>query len=360
MPAVTTAFGVSHRESDTPPPAGDFGYDDGDMLYPVQDWCVKNTFLDIPEPPSLSLSGFFKDREICSCPPRTAHLGGIMTAILDDASEDEVCCPEAAEEAEREDSNCRSDLKGRESILPAEVLDDVQQGVSQLLACTEHQAAALGSSTCNATWAQLLSLAQPAHQMNQRPPWLEGDGVVCVTPMQAQPQQACHTSPHQMLCLSEALPAPALAQLLSAGLLCASECGMVSNTCNASEQPLAAATVSALPSLGSAGHHLGQCQPCAFTAKGCSAGESCTFCHLCDSSEHKRQKKRKQALRRAAVWAQKAAEWAHERMLTAEQEVEPGKRGSRARRAGATTAGLPAQEFDSQGSRARGRQATVA
>lgn len=56
-----------------------------------------------------------------------------------------------------------------------------------------------------------------------------------------------------------------------------------------------------LPSLGSAGHQLGECKPCAFLhSKGCSSGAMCKFCHLCDAGEKKRrQKERKQAFRQA-------------------------------------------------------------
>lgn len=50
---------------------------------------------------------------------------------------------------------------------------------------------------------------------------------------------------------------------------------------------------SGLPSVGSAGHHLGTCKPCAFTIKGCASGGDCPFCHLCDPSEKKRRRKEK-------------------------------------------------------------------
>eukprot|EP00437_Effrenium_voratum_P031618 CAMPEP_0181407818 /NCGR_PEP_ID=MMETSP1110-20121109/5975_1 /TAXON_ID=174948 /ORGANISM="Symbiodinium sp., Strain CCMP421" /LENGTH=242 /DNA_ID=CAMNT_0023530257 /DNA_START=82 /DNA_END=807 /DNA_ORIENTATION=- len=45
-------------------------------------------------------------------------------------------------------------------------------------------------------------------------------------------------------------------------------------------------------SLGSAGHGLGTCKPCAFFhTKGCSSGKNCTFCHLCPPGEKKRRAK---------------------------------------------------------------------
>lgn len=51
-----------------------------------------------------------------------------------------------------------------------------------------------------------------------------------------------------------------------------------------------------LPSLGSAGHFLDQCKPCAFLhTKGCSNGFECKFCHLCDRREKKRRLKEKKS-----------------------------------------------------------------
>lgn len=57
-------------------------------------------------------------------------------------------------------------------------------------------------------------------------------------------------------------------------------------------------TSMALPSIGSRGHHLLQCKPCAFVGKkGCTSGADCKFCHLCEPGEKKRR--RKQRLRAA-------------------------------------------------------------
>lgn len=55
-----------------------------------------------------------------------------------------------------------------------------------------------------------------------------------------------------------------------------------------------------MPTVGSAGHHLRACKPCAFVnTKGCKDGVMCQFCHLCEPGEKKRRKKEKKAFQRA-------------------------------------------------------------
>mmetsp|Transcript_9708 Transcript_9708/g.30130 ORF Transcript_9708/g.30130 Transcript_9708/m.30130 type:complete len:129 (+) Transcript_9708:857-1243(+) len=53
---------------------------------------------------------------------------------------------------------------------------------------------------------------------------------------------------------------------------------------------------SQLPSVGSGGHHMGRCKPCAFVSqKGCTSGAECKFCHLCEPGEKKKRQKEKRA-----------------------------------------------------------------
>jgi len=61
-----------------------------------------------------------------------------------------------------------------------------------------------------------------------------------------------------------------------------------------------ASRFAAIPTIGSAGHALRKCKPCAFAWKesGCQSGASCKFCHLCDPAEKKRRRKAKLQLRR--------------------------------------------------------------
>jgi hypothetical protein len=56
-----------------------------------------------------------------------------------------------------------------------------------------------------------------------------------------------------------------------------------------------------LPSVGSLGHHINRCKPCAFVSRsGCSNAAQCSFCHLCAAGEKKRRRKEKRALIGAA------------------------------------------------------------
>jgi hypothetical protein len=57
-----------------------------------------------------------------------------------------------------------------------------------------------------------------------------------------------------------------------------------------------------VPTMGSVGHGLGNCKPCAFAwkAPGCGNGMDCPFCHICGPGEKKRRSKDKRAQFKAA------------------------------------------------------------
>jgi len=60
-----------------------------------------------------------------------------------------------------------------------------------------------------------------------------------------------------------------------------------------------------LPTVGSAGHHVGGCKPCAFAhKKRCENGVNCNFCHLCEPGEKKRRQKRRMLAAACQVEAQ--------------------------------------------------------
>jgi len=51
-----------------------------------------------------------------------------------------------------------------------------------------------------------------------------------------------------------------------------------------------------LPTIGSAGHNIGNCKPCAFFhTRGCGNGLQCSFCHLCPADEKRKRQKDKLA-----------------------------------------------------------------
>lgn len=55
-----------------------------------------------------------------------------------------------------------------------------------------------------------------------------------------------------------------------------------------------------LPTIGSAGHAVGDCRPCAFFhTKGCNNGVDCAYCHLCKAGEKKRRMKEHRHLTRS-------------------------------------------------------------
>lgn len=55
-----------------------------------------------------------------------------------------------------------------------------------------------------------------------------------------------------------------------------------------------------MPSIGSVGHDIGKCKPCAFMyTKGCENGLNCEFCHICEPGEKKKRRKDKIENRRA-------------------------------------------------------------
>lgn len=58
----------------------------------------------------------------------------------------------------------------------------------------------------------------------------------------------------------------------------------------------------AAPTVGSIGHNLGTCKPCAFVhTKGCGNGTDCQFCHVCLPGEKKRRMREKRHHLRSSI-----------------------------------------------------------
>lgn len=73
------------------------------------------------------------------------------------------------------------------------------------------------------------------------------------------------------------------------------ECGASDSSSTTAEEHSAVETRAAEVSIGSAGHLMGECQPCAWFWKlgGCVNGKDCRRCHLCPEGEIKERKKAK-------------------------------------------------------------------
>merc|ERR1711937_208138 len=69
------------------------------------------------------------------------------------------------------------------------------------------------------------------------------------------------------------------------------------------------------PTIGSMGHNVGKCKPCAFAyTKGCADGWNCKFCHLCEPGEKKRRRKEKLAYRKEVARTRREAAQARQHM----------------------------------------------
>lgn len=197
---------------------------------------VRNTFIDIVgRPPSLE--DFFNEREIHSCPP-------IWASPLDG-----VCKPSVLEDflnGTKEATLEMSDLSRCQSPQP--------QGFS---------AWPLDKIDLPSVLEELFSSfeAVPSEMPGEADRW---ENPPC--PAAAQSAQASMAG-KCILQLADAIP----------GKMVASE---------------------EFPSIGSVGHHLGNCKPCAFLyTKGCGNGRGCVFCHLCPPDERKRRRVEKKQRR---------------------------------------------------------------
>jgi len=265
-------------------------------------YIVKNTFIDgLVDGPSarpFSLEGFFKERQVQSCPQsrnaslEDAPLSSRLVPTAEDLARRMERISECPKKALNEESNVfdtydafedMRDVKhssGKESSMPN--LDTI--GTLNSSSTTLTSASTALPAPRRSAWAQKLgstsaSTALPATSL-PRSAWAHKLGQVSSSPPPALPGAGGNNT--FLLQLSEVLPqsaqplcqAPALPELGSPEF----------------------------PSLGSVGHNVGACNPCVFFhVRGCAAAHECDFCHLCDSEEKKRRKAVKKELRKAGI-----------------------------------------------------------
>lgn len=209
--------------------------------YPVP-FIVKNTFIDTGSWRPSSLDGFFQEREIHSCVSRIGAPPGlepikrpISLAAEEPAAEPSTAAPLPAFSSYSSNGG---------------IVDD--QGFFDALDTLP--------SPEHIMWQQLQSpMVMPPPSPPAQPPVL---GLELQAPAIPTPPMV------QALRLAETIPVPDLGSI-------------------------------ELHTIGSAGHNVGNCKPCAFFhTKGCSQGPQCEFCHLCNAGERKRRRKDKLRLLR--------------------------------------------------------------
>merc|ERR1719253_1114079 len=285
--------------------------------------CIKNTFLDTAERRSPSLEDFYRERGVRTCPGvSVGRLRGLF-------GEREAAPPDALEGGvlhQPEPSRGRTVVSLADSLVEGPLrphpsgpdMNGVPQAVQYASRSHEIQQAMQPSPGAHMAVA-------PEVPYVQSMAYVEDYGFTCPSTSGAipidygfacqalQPQQLeqghygaaqqCDYVPHQQFALPgayeqqymmPAAPSPALALPLS----CGNEAALTAGVGPVQAMPLPPAGpalgTEELPSMGSQGHALGTCKPCAFLhTKGCENGLSCQFCHLCESGEKKRRRKTK-------------------------------------------------------------------
>lgn len=146
-------------------------------------------------------------------------------------------------------------------------------------------------------------LISPAER-DDFPPWIELDQGNSDSEGDSDQDEAIDYSPNQELFTKSSVPSyfvqpplPSVMPGMQRAPVLARRAAVTLRLAEALEPIVGFAGI---PTLGSAGHALRKCKPCAFAWKetGCQSGASCKFCHLCDPAEKKRRRKAKLQLRR--------------------------------------------------------------
>eukprot|EP00930_Biecheleria_cincta_P004986 TRINITY_DN105916_c0_g1_i1.p1 TRINITY_DN105916_c0_g1~~TRINITY_DN105916_c0_g1_i1.p1 ORF type:complete len:278 (+),score=29.48 TRINITY_DN105916_c0_g1_i1:101-934(+) len=224
---------------------------------------VRNTFIDAG--PSPSMARFLRDRMAFSCPGSKV---GLLANAFDQSSDTE----NESLRTSKPQMISLMDALADAPTMPCtpEPLDSLWRPFTRDIDVARKPC----TSRClpDSTQPSLCTADMPAITVTQ----YAGDKAVTSDPQLPPAVGQSLTS----------LSGPTLAPVSRGGLECA-PMPMI-----ALSQPPGS---NKLPSLGSLGHELGQCKPCAFLhTKGCSSGATCKFCHLCDAGAKKRRLKEKQ------------------------------------------------------------------
>lgn len=268
--------------------------------YPVP-LVVKNTFVgfDIWQPPSLE--GFYDERKTQSCP---ASGIGLPPGLRGPVECDQASFVAAAKLVAAEVAHHRNDIMAdigeskaaqqqMEHLLPSGLLDDIPlpDDQSQATAFHLHSTEASGQAKPALVLDLMQALSPPdiatshfdvimseLQKHKFAPPFAASQGGHTMQPPQLFPNH-----------------------LMTPGLAFSSVADTRIDMNVPSPQPIQPIVVCSdqCPTVGSQGHWLGTCKPCAFLhTKGCGNGASCQFCHLCDKGEKKRRAKDKRGVQR--------------------------------------------------------------
>lgn len=277
---VATAVRRSSKRRPTPLALSDEGLDTG------FDLCVKNTFLNCARERSPSLDAFFRERNVSTCP--SSHIGRCRA----------VSCGS--------DSTTASNLSSPVPCLASKSVDvDLlsEEASTELSEDASHGAfVSLESSSC-------ISEPMPQTPLPQTP--LDTPCGAVPFRMEAsmfssasvryfvQPQCPVITNGVTISGIAPVSTVISLQQHLdqasaAQGLEYLQQQRETVLVPPAPTRP--APGSDELPSMGSAGHFMGRCKPCAFLhTRGCTSGSNCTYCHLCEPGERKRRQKEKAA-----------------------------------------------------------------
>lgn len=212
-----------------------FGFEDFEYPLEIAGVVVKNTFVDSPVDTPTSLDGFFKQRQIHSCPPGTVAAPGSQA-------------PDAQEQASEEEPE-----------------PEVLQTPFPSYDVWERTPEPAPVATSGSPEPSPVLLTMPHRPFGQAAPPPPAAWAPCVQPEAAvpPPPMAHAERPHRIVRLADVMAAPQLGS------------------------PEA-------PTIGSLGHKDGACKPCAyFHTRGCESGFACEYCHLCDKKERKRRQKQR-------------------------------------------------------------------